>query len=80
MIIRILVEAFDPDAGVNGTITYSLTSIQPRSVPPYLRIDPVSGIVHLTRAPPADWIGRKQLEAEVLAQDGGGKSATIGLI
>ncbi|KAA3679838.1 protocadherin Fat 1/2/3 [Paragonimus westermani] len=67
--------AVDKDYGSNGSIAYSLTSIRPRADPPLLTIDAKTGQLTLLRLIPPDWTGR-QMDAVVLAMDGGGLSAS----
>ncbi|KAF6778791.1 hypothetical protein AHF37_02804 [Paragonimus kellicotti] len=69
------VVAVDKDYGANGSIAYSLTSIRPRADPPLLTIDAKTGQLTLLRLIPPDWTGR-QMDAVVLAMDGGGLSAS----
>ncbi|KAF8568835.1 hypothetical protein P879_01813 [Paragonimus westermani] len=69
------VVAVDKDYGANGSIAYSLTSIRPRADPPLLTIDAKTGQLTLLRLIPPDWTGR-QMDAVVLATDGGGLSAS----
>ncbi|CAL8080614.1 unnamed protein product [Calicophoron daubneyi] len=69
------VTAVDKDKGVNGTVSYSLATIRPRAEPPLLSINNITGQLSLLRLIPPDWTGR-QLEAVVVAVDGGGLSSS----
>ncbi|THD27797.1 Protocadherin Fat 1 [Fasciola hepatica] len=69
------VTAIDIDEGRNGTVTYSLASIRPRAEPPFLSINPNTGLISVLRMIPPDWTGRHMI-ATVLAVDGGGLSSS----
>ncbi|VDD74274.1 unnamed protein product [Mesocestoides corti] len=66
------VQATDADSGRNGEVSYRIISIEPRTEPPLLSIDPISGRLSLIRSVPPDWAG-KRLSAIVRAIDGGQK-------
>ncbi|TGZ60509.1 hypothetical protein CRM22_008469 [Opisthorchis felineus] len=73
------VTAVDRDEGSNGSVTFSLASIRPRAEPPLLSINTENGELSLVRLIPPDWTGR-QLEAVVLAVDGGGLSSSATVV
>lgn len=61
---------------MNGSVTYSLTSILPRVEPPLLGLNSTTGQIYLLRNLPSDWT-RRQIEATVIALDGGGLSSLV---
>ncbi|CAH8544066.1 unnamed protein product, partial [Dicrocoelium dendriticum] len=72
------VTAVDMDDGINGSFTFHLENIHPRVEPPLIAVDSQTGQLKLLRHIPPDWTGR-QLDASVVAIDGGGLSSTASI-
>ncbi|NWV71763.1 PCDB4 protein, partial [Malurus elegans] len=66
------VQATDPDAGVNGDISYQLSQAMGQSESAFV-IDPITGEIKLTKA--LDFEAAQTHELSVRARDGGGLSA-----
>uniref|UniRef100_A0A8C3MA52 Uncharacterized protein n=1 Tax=Geospiza parvula TaxID=87175 RepID=A0A8C3MA52_GEOPR len=70
--VVLTVLATDPDAGVNGDITYQLSQAVGQSDSAFV-IDPITGEIKLTK--PLDFEAAQMHELSVRARDGGGLSA-----
>ncbi|XP_036247442.2 protocadherin beta-15-like [Molothrus ater] len=70
--VVLTVMATDPDAGVNGDISYQLSQAVGQSESTFV-IDPITGEIKLTK--PLDFEAAKTHEISVRARDGGGLSA-----
>ncbi|XP_038006197.1 protocadherin beta-15-like [Motacilla alba alba] len=70
--VVLTVLATDPDAGVNGQISYQLSEVVDQSESAFV-IDPMTGEIKLTK--PLDFEASESHELSVKATDGGGLSA-----